>query len=425
MVCIVLTITGKSFKNAEQMDKEKEEETAELLMLMEEKVWQLNNDGINSSSGNRMPRGLSRRSYPLRHVISRREVRTLVEGFRENAGKLANLTNGIEILMKTGKEMDTRHIDMLEKLETNITKRQEIVSDVLENLQKMNSLVKQRQENTEALIVPMFVMLVDIVFSTSSRIDKHHDEVLKVSEYFRQTLIAQSDRDAFYNYTLPVFEYYTRSRVSTSCVGLRAAGFIESGIYSIILLNAASKSFNVSCDQETDGGGWLVIQHREDGSEDFYRNWSDYQNGFGHINKEFWLGNELLHLLTRTQQELRVEIMDFDGNAVHAKYSSFAVGSASENYKLTVSGYSGTGGDGLSNNNGMGFSTYERDNDNWPNSCAQQYKGGWWYNSCVGSNLNGLYLGYSENNPASASWYHWKNSYESLKITEMKIRPSN
>lgn len=39
--------------------------------------------------------------------------------------------------------------------------------------------------------------------------------------------------------------------------------------------------------------GKKLIQRRFDGSENFWRNWTDYENGFGSRESEFWLGKIL------------------------------------------------------------------------------------------------------------------------------------
>ena len=49
-------------------------------------------------------------------------------------------------------------------------------------------------------------------------------------------------------------------------------------------------------------------------------------------------------------------------------------------YTLKVGGYSGgAGGDSMEHENGAGFSTIDRDNDNYPVSCSADYLGAWWF----------------------------------------------
>ncbi|XP_031195471.1 LOW QUALITY PROTEIN: fibrinogen-like protein 1 [Mastomys coucha] len=83
------------------------------------------------------------------------------------------------------------------------------------------------------------------------------------------------------------------------CSEIYNDGFKQSGFYKIKPLQSLAE-FPVYCDM-SDGGGWTVIQRRSDGSENFNRGWSDYENGFGNFvqnNGEYWLGNKNINLLT-------------------------------------------------------------------------------------------------------------------------------
>ena len=116
--------------------------------------------------------------------------------------------------------------------------------------------------------------------------------------------------------------------------------FTQNGVYSIDPDGLGS--FNVSCDMTTDGGGWTVFQRRQDGSVDFYRNWTDYKNDFGSMCGEFWLGLDKINRLTRDKDmKLRVDLEDIEGGMRYAKYLKFVVEDENENYKLTVGGYEG------------------------------------------------------------------------------------
>ena len=177
---------------------------------------------------------------------------------------------------------------------------------------------------------------------------------------------------------------------------------------------------------ETQDGGWTVVQRRFDGSVDFYLGWEDYKDGFGDIGGEYWLGLDKLNRLTSTglSWQLRIDLEDFDGNTAYALYEDFHIGDEATLYQITIGSYSGTAGDSLSSDNGMEFSTNDRDNDQWSSECAAIYsKGSWWYKNCGLSNLNGLYIGSAQTTATGMAWHHWKAAWTTLKRSEMKIRP--
>nr|XP_039260836.1 fibroleukin-like [Styela clava] len=92
------------------------------------------------------------------------------------------------------------------------------------------------------------------------------------------------------------------------------------GVFDIYPVSR-NQPVEVYCNIVTDGGGWIVFQRRLDGTEDFYRGWNDYGNGFGEKDKEMWLGLETIHQLTKNGNfELRVDLEDFNGNTAYAKY---------------------------------------------------------------------------------------------------------
>ncbi|XP_030081030.1 angiopoietin-2-like [Drosophila hydei] len=145
---------------------------------------------------------------------------------------------------------------------------------------------------------------------------------------------------------------------------LEGSNCLGKSIASIIKLPHI-EPFLVPCDFKIAGSGWIVIQRRMDGTEDFNRNWEEYKAGFGDLQHEYFIGLEKIHLLTQSQpHELYIQLEDFNNEIRYARYSDFLIGSEEESYNIIkVGDYSGNAGDPLQFHLNMKFSTKDRDND--------------------------------------------------------------
>jgi len=146
----------------------------------------------------------------------------------------------------------------------------------------------------------------------------------------------------------------------------------------------------------------LLIQQNVNGSDFFNRSWAEFKVGFNDSIGNYWLGNDLLSQLTLTgRYKLKFDLQSRSNtsNWYWAEYSTFRVLTEAANYRLQVAGYSGNAGyDALSDQNGMMFSTYDRDNDLWSYNCAVRDGGGFWYNACAHCGVNG---------DRSRGWFYW------------------
>uniref|UniRef100_A0A7N5ZRL3 Fibrinogen C-terminal domain-containing protein n=1 Tax=Anabas testudineus TaxID=64144 RepID=A0A7N5ZRL3_ANATE len=218
-----------------------------------------------------------------------------------------------------------------------------------------------------------------------------------------------------------------RNQMWKDCADAYKAGHSLSGLYHIYIGNK-TEPVQVYCDMETSGGGWTVFQRRFNGSVDFQRSWREYKMGFGDVLGEHWLGNEALYLLTsQGQYSLRVELRDWEGIQAHSQYDRFTLGTEQQQYRLYLRGYSGTAGKQSSLvTHGTGFSTRDQDNDNCDHcKCALMLTGGWWFDACGFSNLNGIYytVGHNIRKLNGIKWHHFKGPSYSLRSTSMMVRP--
>ncbi|XP_051860815.1 fibrinogen-like protein 1 [Drosophila albomicans] len=172
--------------------------------------------------------------------------------------------------------------------------------------------------------------------------------------------------------------------------------------------------FDVLCDSQLAGPGWIVIQQRVWGNESFNRDWATYRKGFGSYRSDFFLGLEKIYRITSLQRhELYIHLVAQNGSTYNARYDDFKISDEDNGYKLSLGKFSGTiNEDAMRYAENKKFSTFDRDNDIHDRNCAVVYKSGWWYTNCYNCNLNALY-------GPSLNWY----KRNPLKEAKMLIRP--
>ncbi|XP_062593262.1 microfibril-associated glycoprotein 4-like [Saccostrea cucullata] len=206
------------------------------------------------------------------------------------------------------------------------------------------------------------------------------------------------------------------------CKDLYVNGNTESGVYEIYPFGIESK-VSVFCDMMTEGGGWTALQKRVSGSVSFDRTWSDYKTGFGHPSGSYWIGNDVIHQLTkRSNTSLYVTLTLTNGTKLYELYSQFSVADETNKYRLFLGGpATGTLGDSMTSGHdlsGMPFTTKDRDNDRSINNCAVHNRGGWWFNSCHHAFLNGPW----SSNSWDWLWYRTVMYGTSVKGTTMMVK---
>ncbi|XP_064601740.1 ficolin-3-like [Liolophura sinensis] len=94
-------------------------------------------------------------------------------------------------------------------------------------------------------------------------------------------------------------------RVANDCADLLEYEYHSDGVYRIQLPNGASilarcnllespRNWNMGGQKLSKLKGWMVVQFRNSGQQDFNKTWQEYKVGFGNLSSEFWLGNEYL-----------------------------------------------------------------------------------------------------------------------------------
>ncbi|XP_062605700.1 microfibril-associated glycoprotein 4-like [Saccostrea cucullata] len=191
------------------------------------------------------------------------------------------------------------------------------------------------------------------------------------------------------------WRYFLHEFTPTDCKDLQENNYTKTGVYDIYPYGISFIPVRVYCDMDTMDGGWTAIQKRVNGFLSFDKDWTAYKNGFGDPEQDLWVGNDVIHQLTKEKSVLYVSITLEGDSMLDTGYPKEYL-------------------------SGMYFSTPDRDNDLSRINCAarSEIRGGWWFNACHYAFLNGPW------SPANWGYPWWPplKSGSSIRRTVMMIK---
>ncbi|XP_057552990.1 angiopoietin-2 isoform X3 [Hippopotamus amphibius kiboko] len=243
----------------------------------------------------------------LEHSLSTNKLEKQILDQTSEINKLQDKNSFLE---KKVLDMEDKHIVQLRSIKEEKDQLQVLVS-------KQNSIIEELEKQ-----------LVTATVNNSALQKQQHDLMETVHNLL--TMISTSNSAKH--------PQAAREEQAThgDCAEAFRSGLTASGTYTLTFPNSTEET-KAYCDMETAGGGWTIIQRREDGSVDFQRTWKEYKVGFGNPSGEHWLGNEFVSQVTNQKRYvLKIHLKDWEGNEAYSLYDHFYLSSEELNYRLVV-----------------------------------------------------------------------------------------
>ncbi|TSK13571.1 Angiopoietin-related protein 4 [Bagarius yarrelli] len=341
-------------------------------------------------------------------------LKARANSLEERENRILNMSSDLQEKARDRQRMHDRLINLEKKVENMVQKdRHALPSDEHSDARTIQLLLEEQNQRIDELGLRI-KQQQEKLDKQNLRIRALQDQIQIRKENLNQSVVQTKQQ-------------HTLTETVANCHDVFLRGETASGVYT--LQPPDSPPLRVYCHMTADAG-WTVIQRRLDGSVDFDQLWNEYQNGFGNLDGEFWLGLEKMYHVTKDEDViLKIEMTDWRDehqsvqyrvrlNGEHSNYSLQILESPDGNLESSLSTESSS----------LPFSTRDKDNDRKDDfNCAKHLSGGWWFSNCGRSNLNGRYFitppKQRHQRKQGMFWKTWHGRYYSLKSTVMMISP--